>query len=89
MTPEQKQLLNIDNYSLFLQNNYSLFLPQMVLQNTRYRIYDVIADFDENNGFSIRYKVEDLKMNFSTRAGIMLDYNLVQNCYDRWHEPMF
>lgn len=89
MTPEQKQLLNIDNYSLFLQNNYSLFLPQMILQNTRYRVYDVIADFEENNEFSLRYKVEDLKTNISTRAGVRLNYDLVQNCYDRWHEPMF
>lgn len=89
MEQHERELLNIDNYVLFLQNNYSLFLPQILLQNTRYRIYNVIADFDDVGGFAIRYKVEDLKIHFSTRGGMSLDYNLVQACYDRWHEPMF
>lgn len=89
MTQKQKALLNIDNFILFLQNNYSLFLPQIVLLNPRYRIYNVIADFNENYSFTMRYEIEDLKENFSTRAEMTLDYDVVKECYCDWHTPMF
>ena len=88
MTPEQKQLLNIDNFILYLQNNYSLFLPQIVLLNARYRIYNVIADFNENYSFTMRYEIEDLKENLSTRAEMTLEYDVVKECYYDWHTPM-
>lgn len=89
MTPEQKALLNIDNFILYLQNNYSLFLPQIVLLNPRYRIYNVISDFNENYSFTMRYELEDLKENLSTRAEMTLDYDVVKECYYDWHTPMF
>lgn len=89
MTQKQKALLNIDNFILFLQNNYSLFLPQIVLLNPRYRIYNVIADFNENYSFTMRYEIEDLKENLSTRAEMALDYDVVKECYCDWYTPMF
>ena len=84
MTLEQKQLLNINNFILFLQNNYSLFLPQIVLLNPRYRIYNVIADFDENDSFFMKYEIKDSKENFSTHAEMTLEYDLVLECFYDW-----